>query len=207
MRCTRTRIGRPLLRALVIGTLLAACAGPSTTIEQSWRAPDAAQLGGLRNVVTMAVTADGTLRRSAEDQMAAKLAAAGVRATPMYAVLGDAELQNREQAKAKLRTMGYDGVIALRLVSRDQELEYVPGSFDYYWGMTYDPGYLYSETVVRIETSAYSLENNRLVWSAISKTIDPDSIREGIDEVTALAASQLQKQGVVAGTPRAPGGA
>lgn len=205
MRCTRTRIGKPLLRAIAIGLLLAACAGPSTTIEQSWRAPDA-QLGGLRNVVTMAVTSDGTLRRSTEDQMAAKLAAAGIRATPMYAVLGDAERQNRDQAKAKLRAMGYDGVIALRLVSRDQELEYVPGSFDYYWGMTYDPGYLYSETVVRIETSAYSLEDNRLVWSAISRTVDPDSIREGIDEVTALAASQLQKQGVVAGTPRPPAG-
>lgn len=206
MRYTRMRLGTPLLDAIVIGLLLTACAGSSTTIEQSWRAPNA-QLGGLQNVVTMAATPDGTLRRSAEDQMAAKLAAAGVRATPMYTVLSDAELKNHEQAKAKLRAMGYDGVIGLRLVSRDQELEYVPGSFDYYWGMTYDPGYLYTETVVRIETSAYSLDNNQLVWSAISRTVDPDSIREGIDEVTALAATQLQKQGVVAGTPRAPGGA
>jgi hypothetical protein len=186
---------------IAIALTFAACAGPSTTIEQSWttRNPQV----DLGNVVTMYVSADGTMRRTVEDQMAAKLARKGIRAMPSYAVLSESDLANLDQAKAKLRAAGFDGLVAIRLVSKDTELNYVPGSFDGYWGpawtMAYDPGYVYTETIVRIETSAYSLLTNQLVWSAISKTVDADDDRaEAMDEVTSLAAKELEKRGVVA---------
>jgi hypothetical protein len=190
-----------MLSVVATAWIAAACAGPQTTIEQQWRTSNP-NVGELRNVVTMCIVDDGTMKRSCEDKLAQKLARTGVRATPMYSILSSDEMKDRAAAKLKLVAAGYDGVIAMRLVSRDQELQYVPGTFDYYWGMTYDPGYLYSETVVRIETSAYSLASNQLMWSALSKTVDPDSVREGLDQVTDLAASQLQKERVIAGTPR-----
>lgn len=201
-------IGSWLLRVAALAWLLVACGGPSTTIEQSWRTPDA-RIRELRNVVTLYVSRDGTMRRSVEDAMAQKLARGGTRATPAYAVLADDELRDRQRAKAKLTAAGYDGVIAIRLVSKDQALEYVPGTFDHYWGpawsMAYDPGYLVSEIVVRVETSAYSLVDNQLAWSALSKTVDPDTPREAVDDVTTVAAAELQKQGIVATAPRPEG--
>jgi len=195
----RTRIVSFLLA--VIASVLAACAGPSTTIEQSWRAPDA-RVDKLRNAVALYLSPDSTMRRNVEDAMVTKLARAGIRATPSYSVLTDDELRQREAAKAKLVASGFDGVIAIRLVSKEDTIEYVPGTFDGYWGpawsTAYSPGYMYTETVVRVEVSAYSLSNNELTWSALSKTVDPEGRREVIDEVTTVAANELQKQGIVA---------
>lgn len=199
----RPRISFWLLCLTATAWSFAGC-GPSTTIEQSWRAPQA-QRAAMRNVVTVCFS-DGVIRRNVEDAMAQKLARAGVRATPSYTFLSDQALQEQGPAKAKLVSAGFDGVVALRLVSREQELHYIPPTFDGYWGpgwsMAYDPGYVASELVVRVETSAYSLADDQLVWSAISRTVDPNSPREGIDQVTTVAARELQKQGVVA--PAAP---
>jgi len=197
----RHEIVRFLLRFAVIAAMLASCGGPSTTIEQSWKAPDA-RIGKLRNAVTLYLTADGTMRRNVEDAMVTKLARAGIRATPSYTILSDDELEQREVAKAKLMASGYDGVIAIRLVSKEESIEYVPGTFDGYWGPAwsgaYSPGYMYTETVVRVEVSAYSLTNAELAWSALSKTVDPEGRGAVIDEVTTVAAKELQKQGIVA---------
>ncbi len=206
-----TKTGFGVRTVLGLAVVLGACAGPSTTIEHSWRT--SAPAPQLTNVVTACVSRDGALRRTCEDDMARKLNQEGIRATPLYLALPDASLGERDGTKAQLAAAGYDGVVALRLVSREQHLEYVPGTFDYYWGpawsspYAYSPGYMYTETVVRIETSAYSLATNQLVWSALSKTVDPKSVRAGIDDVTNVAARELEKQQIVAGTPRPPGGA
>ena len=197
------------LRAVAIAVIAAACGGTSTTIEQSWRTPDP-RVSAMQNVVTLSLSRDGAVRRNIEDQLARKIRGNGVRATPGYLIIPDAELADRAAVREKLAAAGFDGVIAVRLVSREHQLQYVPGTWDTYWGTAwspaYDPGYLESELVVRIETSAYSLDDQKLVWSALSRTVDPASVREGIDEVTTLAASQLSKQGIVAGTPRPPPG-
>lgn len=196
-----------MLRLATLVVLLVACGGPSTTIEQSWRAPEA-RIGNMRNVVTLYLSRDGAMRRSVEDEMARKLARTGIRATPAYSILSDGDLEDRDRAKAKLVDSGFDGVIAIRLVSKETELEYVP-SFDHYWGpawsMAYGPGDVYAETVVRIETSAFSLVDNQLAWTALSRTVDPDNPRETIDEVTTIAARELEKQGVIARGQPGPG--
>ena len=200
--------GRWLPRLAAILLVMAACGGASTTIEQSWTAPEA-RLGELRNVVTLYVSSDGAMRRTVEDAMSQQLARAGVRVTPSYTFLRDDELLDRARAKATLVAAGFDGVIGIRLVSREQELAYIPGTFDGYWGpawsAAYDPGYLVSETVVRVETSAYSLTSNQLVWSALSRTVDPNGPREVIDDITQVAATELRKQGIVARAAVAPG--
>src|SRR5262245_52340256 len=104
--------------ALVIG-----CAGPSTTIEQSWKAPRAG-FSAPRNLVVIYVSRDGTIRRTAEDEMVAKLVRNGVAATPSYAVLSDDDLRDRNRMKSRLVAGGYDGVVAIRPVSTEPSLDY-----------------------------------------------------------------------------------
>lgn len=73
--------------AIAIATFtLGACAGSSTTIEQSWTAPNARN-APFRKVVSLFLSRDGAMRRAAEDKMARELAARGVQATPAYQVL------------------------------------------------------------------------------------------------------------------------
>jgi hypothetical protein len=181
--------------------LVTACA--STSIEQQWRAPQATQ---LHRVVTVTHSRDVTIRRTAEDDMAQQLRAGGVDAVPGYRILSDQDYHDREAAKAKLRAAGFDGVVVMRLASKDTSLQYVPGDFGAYgyWGAGWGaggPGYYEPETIVRIETAAYSLQNNRLVYSALSKTIDPNSVSSMVSDVSKKIANAMQKQGVVVASP------
>jgi len=183
---------KPIIGILLL--LVTACA--STSIEQQWKAPQATQ---LHRVATVTHSRDVTIRHTSEDDMAQQLRARGVDAVPGYRILSDQDYRDREAAKAKLRTAGFDGVIVMRLVGKDTRLQYVPGDFGAYgyWGAGWGPGYYEPETIVRIETAAYSLQNNRLVYSALSKTIDPNSVGSLVSDVTEKVANAMQKQGVV----------
>jgi len=189
-----------LLLSIAVALGFAACAG-STTIEQSWKAPNLAP-SNLRNVVTVYISRDGTMRRRVEDSMTQRLAHMGVRAVPAYSILSDDDLKDRDRAKAKLVAGGYDGVVALRLVGKETRLVATPPTFDGYWGTAwpgaYDPGYLSTETVVRVETNVFSLADNKLVWSGLSKTVDPNTMRSTIDDVTKVVAKALENQQIVA---------
>ena len=206
-----THVGAGTLSLLVAAILVGACAGPSTMIEQTWTAPGAGP-ARFAHVVALYDGEDGTVRRSAEDRLARELAARGVKATPAYAVLTTAELASLEGAKATLRAAGYDGLVVMRMLQHDTQLGYMPGTFDAYWGAGWphygygyaygygSPGYLYPELVVRVETTAYALADNRLVWSTMSRTIDPENTGALVEEVTELVANELGRRGVVMAT-------
>ncbi|HEX7840287.1 MAG TPA: hypothetical protein VF469_22570 [Kofleriaceae bacterium] len=188
------------LLGLAVALAFAACGG-STTIEQSWKAPNLPP-NNLRNVVTVCISRDATMRRTVEDSMAQRLAHMGVRAVPTYSILSDDDLKDRDRAKAKLVAGGYDGVVALRLVGKETKLVATPMTFDGYWGMAwpgaYGPGYLSTETVVRVETNVFSLADNKLVWSGLSKTVDPNTMRSAVDDITKVVAKALENQQIVA---------
>jgi hypothetical protein len=172
--------------------LVFACAGPSTTIEQSWTAP---QFSPPRRLVVVYISHDGSVRRTVEDEMVAKLARNGISAAPSYSVVTNDVLQDPTRSKAMMRSAGFDGVIAIRLLSKDSDNA---SSFGDYWTSAwsaYDSAF-----VVRLETSLYSLETGELLWSAMSRTLDPDNNKTVINEVTSVVSQQLHKSRVVVGT-------
>lgn len=190
-----------LMTVVLVGVLGVACA-PSTTIDQEWVSPTARTQPPLRRVVTVFISNDITMRHAAEDELARDLALYGMQATPGYAVLGDGPTSatDLEGLKAKLRGLGYDGVVVMRVLDREQDIEAVPATFDNYWGYwgtgywgTGWPGYVYTETIYRLEAAAYSLRTGQLVWSATTETVDPSSSRELINETTGLVAGQLSR--------------
>lgn len=180
--------------ATAVALAAGGCATTTASIEQAWYSPNL-QPGTLTNVVTLSPTGESVLSRTAEDQLAQDLNARGIRATPGYRVIPAEARTNRDAALAALRDSGYDGIVTMRFVGATQKLDYYP-TFDMYWGAAW--GAVYPETIVRIELNAYSLPSNRLVWSAISKSVDPDNIGEVIDDVTEVAAQDLAKHAVVA---------
>jgi hypothetical protein len=179
---------RPLAIAVVSALALASCSTSTASIERVWQAP-AARVGQLTRVVTMFPSPEGALRFSAEDMMAARLVQHGMMATPAYSVLTRDDLQSRERAAAKLRAEGFDGVVAMRVVDATQTLEYYP-SFDVYWGAAW--GSVIPRTVIRVQIDAYRLDG-MLVWSAMSKSVDPTGFTELVDDVTKVASEELQK--------------
>ena len=185
---------RSLCCLTLVGALAIGCAA-TTSIEQSWQAPNAR--GSLTNVVALVPTQAGVLSRSAEDQLAHDLNVRGIRATPGYAVLPGQLRGNRAMTMNMIQNAGFDGIVTMRVVSAHQQIQFYP-TFDVYWGATW--GTPVPETIVRVEINAYSLPQNRLVWSAMSKSTDPDSVHDLINDVSQVAANRLVNTGVIART-------
>jgi len=191
--------GNFIVRGLLVGLVFlfgSACWSSSTSVEQTWtqHTPRTSQ---LRQVVTMFGVRDGVLRRIMEDRMTQRLVEIGVRSVPAYRVLTEEDRSTRGRALAKLRAIGYDGVIVTRIVGEPAN---APESFDAFVELSWpnshgDLGT--TTTVVRMETSAYSLWDNQLVWSALTRTVEPDDVRDLIDDVTSVLVRELARGAVV----------
>ncbi|MEP6995065.1 MAG: hypothetical protein ABI968_11130 [Acidobacteriota bacterium] len=207
MRQPRTPIRWTLL-SLVIGAL--ACS--STTFQSTWRAPDARplQLRG-RKVVGLFISKNPTIRHTAENAMAREITARGAQGVPAYTVLSDAEERDQDRAKAKVDSMGFSGMVVMRVVGRETQYSYEAPTvwarpyyrhmWGGYWGWGWQtvgtPGYLTADRVVKVETLVYSMEQDQLVWAGISKTVDPAHIDNFIGELASAVADRMEKDGLL----------
>jgi hypothetical protein len=103
-----------------------------------------------------------------------------------------------------------DAVIVSRLVgineSRDYKSGYlysIPfnnyyGFYGYYYaGVQYanSSGYLSKNVVVVLETNIYDTKDEKLIWSGISETVDPDKASDVINSFGKELVSQLKREG------------
>ena len=181
------------LAALVVG----ACA--STKMTSTWRDPAIEQLQ-FRKVVGIALTADPTLRRLAEDEFVRAVGA--TQGIAGYTLIPDEELRDREAARARLEAAGVDGAVVYRLASVEERERWVPpttyGGMWSYWGwagpQVWEPGYLTTDQFVQVETAAYSVGDARLVWAGRSQTINPSTVEDLIDDVVRVTVAELRKE-------------
>jgi hypothetical protein len=143
------------------------------------------------------------MRRTTEDKLAAQLSRHGVRAVPAYALLSDADQKDREHMMSMLREKGFDGLVEVKLVDAHQQLVVYPG-FGYYdgywagaWGNYWGGTDVTAVTIVRVEVNAYSLANNQLIWSAMSKSTDPDSTNDLVNAVSKVMGERLAQDRII----------
>lgn len=175
-----------LLCATIIG-----CVAP-TQVVSSWRDPNVIITNpGAHKIVVAALIYDQGVRREVEDYMASLYP--GV-ASPSYTVLGgDSLLANEAAANLTLKSLGYDGIVIMKQVTENTTQYWVPGQFPGYystwggywgrgwggprWGATYyyagTPGHFHVDRTWSVQVNAYSLEPNKLIYSANTHTTDP----------------------------------
>ncbi len=177
----------------------------STRIVEQWTAPGLEQADlRFEHVVAVAVVASETQQRVAEDALVAR--ASRVKITPAYQVMSPADRGSVERAREVLTGLGIDGAIVVQLIGVDQEQTYVAGSMvpgGFYgryggsWAGVYSPGYVVTDTVVRIETSLYDVKEGRLLWTALSETMNPSTLDDLIEEIVVAARTELAEQGLL----------
>ena len=163
---------------------LTSCAA-STQLTSSWGDPAAANRN-FTKVVVVGVSPNAATRRMYEDAFVAELGTRGVQGIQSYTFAGDGQL-DKDQAVAKLKEIGADGVIVTRLVDKETVQTYYPptyssvaapsayygGWYGYYsMGYTYQssPGYVAENKVYRIESNLYDVANDKLAWSGLTET-------------------------------------
>jgi hypothetical protein len=186
--------------ALVLASILSGCS--STRYEATWSDPSASPvtLSGQK-VAAFYFGGTETTRRAAEDVLARELSARGAQGIPGYTLLPGQEPADPLAARQRLQQAGVEGAVTMRVVGKDKETTYVPPTFGGYWGGLwpgiYEPGYTQTDTLVSVETRVYSLAQDKLLWSGKSVTTNPTKVDSFVQELSAKAANEMQKSGLL----------
>jgi hypothetical protein len=181
-----------------MGAIVFACLGACapTKILSAWHDP-AVAVRDMRKVLIIAPNTNEGLRRTAENELASKIP----NGVPSYNFLANNELNNESAIKAKVIQNGFDGVVVFRIVSVDKEATWVPGAYGGYYGYgawsAYDPGYVQTDTFVRVDTSIYRAQDNKLAWASTSRTEDPQSVRKLVDSTASAVSKEMREEGII----------
>jgi hypothetical protein len=176
-----------------------------TRVIQRWVAPDVANYK-FDHILTICVTKDDTIRQTVEDAMAAR--AKKGNAFPSYNILEEADLRDKERAKRKILQMGFDGAVIMRPLRVEDRVNYVPGSYPPYygsfwgyygwaWPTLYAPDYVYTDRIVQVETTIFSIKEDKLLWTTLSETTNPKSARDVVLEIAKVISKEARKRGLV----------
>ena len=195
-----------LLLALILASYAPAT---GTKLVDSWKSPDVERFR-FKKILVVAIAKDPSMRHDAEERLREIIGKdRTVPSSEMFPVVDPPP--DREQAKAKIAEAGCDGVVIMRAVSSTAKTSVIPGSIEYdqiyddfwgYWGQVYTTrwaeGYEERDTAVKVETLVYDLAKDKLVWSGVSNTKNPGSVRNLVLGVADAVGKQMKKEKLIA---------
>lgn len=193
--------------------LLVSCS-TNTVVLDSWKDPNTSvQQEHFKKVSVIALVKNELIRQRIEDRYA--------EINPVfhtsYPFLNNKTAIDKEMLIKLLKSEDYDGVVTMRLVDTKKETDYVQGNtmpyYGYYpyagygtlfggWYYTYSPyyyspGYYVENTYYIVETNVFSLKENKLIWSAITKTQQFTDIENGLNDIIQALVNQMKKDGSI----------
>jgi len=207
-----TRSHRVLVAAVTLAGL-AGCSTTSTRFVNTWKAPDSAPLSVKQGdlVVAMVISKQESTRRAGEDVLGEELRKRGLRPIPSFTLVPTDQVGNREAALATIQGSGAVAVFAARPIAVNTQQTYVPPTYmgpgpygawgpyyGYGWNAAYSPGYVVTDTVVRVELLVYDLRQGKLLWAGQSETTNPGQLDAFITELVKAATAQMTREGVIA---------
>lgn len=196
------------LHLLVALSLLLASGCATTRVVDTWRDPG---FHGppLRKVLVVGMSPDGLVRRSFEDRFVVSLRERGLDAIASYRELPDIDRPTDAQLREAIARTGVEGALITHLIGVAERTYYEPGYpyagvgygygplYPYYmgsFGYVYSPGYLRTDTIVRLQTRLFRADNGtELVWIGTSETFNPSSEVDLVREVIPRVVDSLAK--------------
>lgn len=135
-----------------------------------------------------------------------------VEAFRSYPHLGSNRKLVKEEIMKIVADLNVDGVLITHLKNTEKEGTYsinVPtqvsgsnyGSMYTYYNSTYEyvhtQGAYQEKVKVYLETRLFDVKEERMVWSTISATVDPNDVRNAIEEIQELIIEQMKKDAVI----------
>lgn len=194
---------------VVVLFLAAGCS--STTLVGSWADPEMKSIEG-KSIAIFCLTPRLDIRDKVETEMSNQFQAKGVNAMRSMDFITPGKME-KEVIEAILKKNNITGVIIVSLLDKEKETTYVPGSatvyapgyyghpyygyYGYRYAAVYDPGYYQTTTSYFIECNAYRLADERLVYSAQTKAVDPSSLGKFAYDFSRAIIADLESKGVM----------
>jgi hypothetical protein len=196
---------RNLILLLIVISTLVSC-GPSTKIEKSWMEPGASVTASAPNkVLVIAMVKDETSRRVIEDHLVKRVSGTGVASYTLVST--DMLKEASDEALKKIVTDGkFTHIILMRLADVEKETSYVPGTttsfyggygryYGYGAGMYSSPGYYTTDKNYFVETTVYSINPDKLLWTGTTKTVNPSKVEKTVNDIADVVAEKMKKDG------------
>jgi hypothetical protein len=191
---------------------LAGCTA-STKLVNSWKEPDTAPLSLKQGdlVIAMVMSKEETTRRTGEDLLGEELRQRGLRPIPSFTLIPTDQVDDKEKAAAAIQDSGAVALVAMRPIAVNKQQTFVPPSYTgpgpyggwgpyygYGWGAAYSPGYVVTDTIVRVETLVFDLKQNKLVWAGQSETTNPGELAQFMRDLVKAVGADMRRKGVIA---------
>lgn len=195
---------------LLCACMLSSCS--STKLVSSWTAKDLnIQQSNKILVIALMGAKDRKLRENVENSIVEHLKTRGLSAGSALVEYGPKDFEGLEEKIAiqKIKAKGYDGTFTIALLDKSKNKQYVPGGigimpYPYgFWGYyrpmyarVYEPGYYQVTNRFMLEANFFNLTNDKLVYSAQTKSVDPKSPQSLAAEFSKILFDDMMKKGV-----------
>ena len=201
---------RFLLAVLALAVAATSC-GTSSSLTQRW-SDESYQGSPGQKMMVIALTPAERNMLIWEGAFSSALTKAGVQPIPGSKFIPHGKEVQDDALKQTIRESGVNLVAVTRLLAVDKEQEYVPGTSYYtpapgYYGMygyyhssyafVSSPGYIQENTIVKLETNVYDVGTEKLVWSGVSETLNPETAQDVANSVAYLLVDDMKKSHVI----------
>ena len=182
----------------------------STAFNSTWRNPELQpfRLDGQK-VVVLVINTQETVRRAAEDTVAAQITERGAQGVAAWTVLPTADMQNEERARAAFTKVCATAAVSMQIVGEGRDprspnfsVSMSTGSRGFWghynsaWRTTWHSGPA-PNTLVWVETLVHSLQPEDLLWGGRSRSVNPSDIPTLFGEVANAAAREMERAGLL----------
>lgn len=194
------------------------CCSPSTYITGSWKTPEPLPKQ-YTSILVAALTNNTIAKATLESDMASVLNKSvtvikGIDEFPPDIYGTDS---SRINIINKVKNKTVEAILTISIISEETETRYVPGTDPYYppvhpyynnfWGyynywqpLALDQGYYVQNKIYFIETNLYDIGNEKLIWSAQSRTYEPGDLESFSKEFADVIVLKMQVDEVIGGT-------
>ncbi len=201
-----------VLLLLVVGlSLMAGCS--STKLVDSWHASDY-QAEPFKRILVLGIMQTELQRKTYEDSFVARITTGDVVGIAGYTLMPNRQdYDDKEEIEAAVKKANADAALIARFIGEEKQERYVPptyhhtpafgyrhGFYDYY-GMSYQamytPGYTITDTVVKLETTVFSTDTEKMVWAGATSSFNPSSTKKVVKENADLIVADMKKAGLL----------
>ena len=185
----------------------------STELVKSWSDPSF-EGKSFQKILVLGVIKDDGRRRLYEQSFADRITSAKVAGIAGYTLIEDpADYGSKPKILEAVKKSGADAVLLADLVSVKEKERQVPSSFVYsprfgyghgfygYQGRAYDtgyqPGHTTIDTVVKLETTVFDVQTEKMVWAGGTRSFNTASAEKVVMENADLILSSMRKSGLL----------
>lgn len=191
------------------------CCSPATVITATWKSPQQSSTK-YSTILVAALTYNTIAKTYVESDLAVSL---GTSVTAIKSIDElPPDISNSDTDKVtlmnKVKNKNIDAILTISLISKETESRYISGAnpynplgysyYDSFWGYynywhpyMYNQGYYIQDRVYYIESNLYDVSTEKLMWSAQSKTYNPDNLKFFSKEFSEVIATRLRTDGII----------